>query len=70
MEVRTVRPVNEQPPGLSAEDTDRFIVDDDDMDSNNDEKNPDHSCAEWVIECERCWTNPQKMQHKTTTNIF
>ena len=32
MEVRTGKPVNEQPPGLSAEDTDRFIVDDDDMD--------------------------------------
>ena len=34
MEVRTGRPVNEQPPGLFAEHTDRFIVDDDDMDSN------------------------------------
>ena len=34
MEVRTVRLVNEQPPGLFAEHTDRFIVDDDDMDSN------------------------------------
>ena len=33
MEVRTVRPVNEQPPGLFAEHTDRFAVDDDDMDS-------------------------------------
>ena len=33
MEVRTVRLVNEQPPGLFAEHTDRFIVDDDDMDS-------------------------------------
>ena len=34
MEVRTGRLVNEQPPGLFAEHTDRFIVDDDDMDSN------------------------------------
>ena len=34
MEVRTVRPVNEQSPGLFTEHTDRFIVDDDDMDSN------------------------------------
>ena len=34
MEVRTGRPVNEQPPGLFTEHTDRFIVDDDDMDSN------------------------------------
>ena len=24
----------------------------------------------WMIECGRCWTNPQKMQHKTATNII
>ena len=34
MEVRTERSVNEQPPGLFTQHTDRFIVDDDDMDSN------------------------------------
>ena len=34
MEVRTGRLVNEQPPGSFAQHTDRFIVDDDDMDSN------------------------------------
>ena len=34
MEVRTVRLVYEQPPGLFAQHTDRFIVDDDDMDFN------------------------------------
>ena len=34
MEVRTGRPVHEQPPGLFTEHTDRFIVDDDDMDCN------------------------------------
>ena len=33
MEVRTRRLVNEQPPGLFAQHTDRFIVDDDKMDS-------------------------------------
>ena len=33
-ELMEVRTGNEQPPGLSAEHTDRFIVDDDDMDSN------------------------------------
>ena len=33
MEVRTGRLVNEQPPGLFIQHTDRFIVDDDDMDS-------------------------------------
>ena len=34
MEVRTGRLGNEQPPGLFAEHTDRFIVDDEDVDSN------------------------------------
>ena len=34
MEVRTGRLVNEQPPGLFVEHTDRFIVDGDDMDTN------------------------------------
>ena len=33
MEVRTERPVNEQPPGLFTEHTDKFVVDDGDMDS-------------------------------------
>ena len=33
MEVRTGRPVYEQPPVLFTEHTDKFIVDDDDMDS-------------------------------------
>ena len=32
-QTRTKRPVNEQPPSLFAQHTDRFIVDDDDMDS-------------------------------------
>ena len=32
--------------------------------------NPDHSCTGWMIKCERCRTNPQKMQHKTATNIL
>ena len=36
MEVRTVRPVSEQPPGLFTEHTDKNIVDDDDMDSDTD----------------------------------
>ena len=34
MEVRTGRPVNEQPPGVFTEHTDKFIVNDHDMDSN------------------------------------
>ena len=31
---------------------------------------PDQSCTGWRIECERCRTNPQNMQHKTATNIL
>ena len=34
LEARTVRPVGGQPAGLFTQHTDRFIVDDDDMDSN------------------------------------
>ena len=33
LEARTVRPVSEQPAGLFTQHTDRFIVDDDDIDS-------------------------------------
>ena len=42
MEVRTGRPVYEQPPGLFTEHTDKFIVDDNDMDSDTDAE-PDMS---------------------------
>ena len=35
LEARTERPVNEQPPGLFTEHTDKFIVDDD-VDSDTD----------------------------------
>ena len=33
MEVRTERLANEQPPGLFKQHTDKFVIDDDDMDS-------------------------------------
>ena len=73
MEVRTGRLVNDQPPGLFAEHTDRFIVDDDDMGSNTVEE----SGMSWKsssflhrLNCERFWTNLQKMQHKTAANIL
>ena len=36
MEVTTGRPVHEQPPGLFTEHTEKFIVDDNDMDSDTD----------------------------------
>ena len=50
IEVRTGRPVHEQPPSLSTEHTDRFVVDDDDMDSNTVTESdlafyPEHSCT-------------------------
>ena len=34
LEARTGRPLNEQPAGLFTRHTDRFVIDDDDMDSN------------------------------------
>ena len=45
MEVRTGRPVYEQPPGLFTQHTDKLIVDDDDMDSDTCRQYPDHSCT-------------------------
>ena len=33
-------------------------------------KSLDHSCTGWMVECERFKTNPEKMQHKTVTNIL
>ena len=34
LEARTVRPVSEQPAGLFTQHTDRFVIDENDMDSN------------------------------------
>ena len=68
MEARTGKLDYEQLPGLFTEHTDKFIVDDDDVDSCR--YYPDDSCTGWMIECARFKTNPQKMQHKTATNIL
>ena len=69
MEDRTGRPVNEQPPGLFAEHTDRFIVDDDDMDSNtvaeSDLSLISRSFLHRVIQ-----DQSSNMQRKTATNIL
>ena len=35
LESKTGRPVSEQPAGLFTQHTDRFVIDDDDMDCNN-----------------------------------
>ena len=35
LEARTGRLVNEQPPGLFTQHTDKFVIDDDDMDSDS-----------------------------------
>ena len=51
MEVRTGRPVYEQPPGLFTEHTDKFFVEDNNMDSDTVTASdisllyPDHSCT-------------------------
>ena len=75
MEVGTGRLVYEQPPGLFTQHTDRFNVDDDDMDSDTvAESNMSLISRSFLhrmnIECERFKTNAQKMQHKTATNIL
>ena len=72
MEVRTGGPVFEQPSGLFTQHTDRFIVDDDEIDSDtfaeSDMSLKSRSFLHRVllIECERCKTNPQKMQQRQT----
>ena len=72
IEVRTGRLVNEQPPGLFAQHTDRFVIDDDDVDSNtvaeSDISLKSRSFLHRVNDrvAKRCWTNLQKMQNKTT----
>ena len=75
MEVRTRRPVNEQSPGLFTEHTDRFIVDDDDMDSNtvteSDISLKSRSFLHRVNDqVRKRQNNPQKMQQRTATNIL
>ena len=75
LEGRTERLVSEQPAGSFTQHTDRFVIDDDDMDSDtatesNLSPSHGHSCTGWMIECEKYWTNLQKMQCKTATNIL
>ena len=76
MEVRTVRLVNEQPPGLFAQITRTNLLLKTMIWTLTPTQNqtcpyyPDHSCTGWMVECERFKTNPQKMQHKTATNIL
>ena len=75
MEVRTGRPVYEQPPGLFTEHTDKFIVDDNDVDSDIHAESVVSLLSRSFLHrvndrCERFKTNPQKMQHKTATNIL
>ena len=69
MEVRTRRPVYEQPPGLFTQHTDRFIVDDDDMDSDtvaeSDMSLKSRSFLHSVNDRVR-----KIQEHKTATNIL
>ena len=75
MEVTTGRLVNEQPAGVFAQHTDRFIVDDDDMDSNTVAESDFslkfrsflHRLNDRVRET---LDQSSKMQHKTATNIL
>ena len=75
LEARTERPVSEQLAGLFTQHTDKFVIDDDNMDCNT-ARESDLSLKSrsflhrWMIECERSWTNLPKMQCKTATNIL
>ena len=75
LEARTERPVSEQTPGLFAEHTDRFIVDDDDMDSNtiaeSDMSLKSRSFVHRVNDrVRKILDQSSKDQHKTATNIL
>ena len=69
LEARTGRPVSEQPTGSFTQHTRSFVIDDDDMDSNTvTESDLSLKSRSFLhrsmIECERYWTNLQKMQCK------
>ena len=75
MEVRTGRLVDEQPPGLSTQHTDRLIVDDDDMDSDtvaeSDMSLKTRSFLHRVNDrVRKMQDQSSKMQLKTATNIL
>ena len=76
VEARMVRPVSEPPADLFTQHTHRFVIDDDDMDSNTVAESDMSLLSRSflhrvnVIECGRFKTNHQKMQYKTVTNIL
>ena len=75
LEVRTRRLVNEQPPSLFTQLTDRFIVDDDDMDSNTvaeaEMSLKSRSFLRRVNDqVRKMQDQSSKMQHMTATNIL
>ena len=75
MEVRTGRHVNEQPLGLFPQHTDRFIVDDDDMDSNTEAESEmsleSRSFLHRVNDrVRKMQDQSSKMHRKTATNIL
>ena len=75
LEAKTGKPVNEQPPGLFTEHTDRFIVDDDDMDSNTvAETEMSLKSRSFLLRVNdrvrKMQDQSSKMQHKTATNIL
>ena len=61
MEVRTGRPVFEQPPGLFTEHTDKFIVDDNDMDSDT-EAESDMSLFVQIILAQGEWSSAKEAE--------
>ena len=75
LEARTVRLVSEQPPGLFTEHTDKFVIDDDDLDSDtvaeSDMSVVSRSLLHRVNDrVRKVQDQSSKMQHKTATNIL
>ena len=74
LEARTGRPVGGQPAGSFTQHTDKFVIDDDDMDSDTaTESNlslKSLSFLHRVNDCERYWTSLQKMQCKTSIKVL
>ena len=78
LEARTGRLVSEQPAGSFSQHTDRFVIDDDYMDSDTDAESDLslksisflHRVNDRVRKMLDQSSKDQKMQHKTATNIL
>ena len=70
LESRTGRPVSEQPAGLFTQHKDRFVIDDDDMDSNTAAKSGMSLKSRSFLHRVNDRVRKKKMQCKTVANIL